>query len=105
MRELYEDNVDPEAVLLLDAQNAFISMNRSVALLNNNIQIFCLEIATYLINTYRLPPRLIIKGDKNVSDKIKSCDGTTQGDNLGMIFLLSWNYTRLEGFERKISRE
>ena len=39
-----------EALLLVDATNAFNSLNRNVAL--HNIQYVCPEIATILINTY-----------------------------------------------------
>ena len=48
MREMFtQEGVD--GVLLIDASNAFNSMNRSVAL--HNIQIICPTIATYLLNT------------------------------------------------------
>ena len=84
IRELFEEDDDSEALILIDAQNAFNSMNRAAAL--HNIQIICPEVSTYVINTYRSPPRLIIKGDKNIGDEISSFEGTTQGDNLGMTF-------------------
>ena len=56
MKELYEEE-NSEAVMI-DASNAFNSMNRAVAL--NNIQVLCPTIATYLINTYRQPSRLFV---------------------------------------------
>ena len=37
-------------------------------------------------NTYRHPYRLIIKGTDNTRSELSSREGTTQGDNLGMIF-------------------
>ena len=59
MREVFEhDNSD--AVLLIDASNAFNSLNRAAAL--HNIRILCPSIATYAINTYREPARLFIVG-------------------------------------------
>ena len=81
MRTLFSDELT-EAVLLIDASNAFNCMNRELAL--NNIQIICPEIATYLINTYRSPANLIVNNSSGVI--IKSEEGVTQGDNLGMSF-------------------
>ena len=83
MRGLYSDP-DTEGIILIDATNAFNQMNRTTAL--HNIQIICPEVATYLINTYRAPARLIIKSENNTGLVIFSYEGTTQGDNLGMIF-------------------
>ena len=50
MRELFEEE-EAEAVLLIDASNAFNSMNRMVGL--HNIRIQCPYLSKYLINTYR----------------------------------------------------
>ena len=77
MRQVFE-NDETDAVLLIDASNAFNCLNRSVAL--HNIQITCPKIANYLINTYRHPSRLFIAGGK----EIPSQEGTTQGDPLAM---------------------
>ena len=44
------DADDTDAVLLIDASNAFNSLNRAAAL--HNISVFCPSIATYAINTY-----------------------------------------------------
>ena len=79
MRNIFE-NEDCEAVILVDASNAFNSLNRQVAL--HNIQYICPQFATILINTYRNPARLIISAGK----EILSQEGTTQGDNLAMSF-------------------
>ena len=77
MRELFEhDNSD--AVLLIDASNAFNSLNRAAAL--HNIRILCPSIATYAINTYREPARLFIVGGQ----ELKSSEGTTQGNPLAI---------------------
>ena len=77
MRQIFE-NEGTDAVLLIDASNAFNRLNRAVAL--HNIQITCPMIANYLINTYRHPSRLFIAGGK----EILSQEGTTQGDPLAM---------------------
>ena len=77
MRKIFEDE-GTDAVLLIDASNAFNRMNRAVAL--HNIQITCPMISTYLINTYRHPSKLFVAGGKT----ILSMEGTTQGDPLAM---------------------
>ena len=76
MRELFK-NDDTEAVLLVDASNAFNNMNRMVAL--HNIHRLCPSIATILINTYRIPTELFVGGTS-----ILSQEGTTQSDPLSM---------------------
>ncbi|PFX13573.1 hypothetical protein AWC38_SpisGene22326, partial [Stylophora pistillata] len=45
---------DTDAVLLIDAPNAFNSLNRAAAL--HNIRVLCTVIAVYAINTYRHSP-------------------------------------------------
>ena len=70
---------DVEAVLLVDASNAFNSLNREVAL--RNIQIVCPALAKILINTYREPTELFVDGITLISE-----EGTTQGDPLAMPF-------------------
>ncbi len=52
---------DTEAALLVDASNAFNSLNREAAL--NNIRFLCPSISTMLINTYRAPTELFINGE------------------------------------------
>ena len=69
-----------EGVLLIDASNAFNSLNRQVAL--HNIQVLCPRASLILINTYRFPSRLLITGGK----ELLSQEGTTQGDPLSMPF-------------------
>lgn len=66
-----------EAVLLVDASNAFNALNRQTAL--HNISRICPPLSTILINTYRVPTDLFIDGDT-----IQSQEGTTQGDPLAM---------------------
>lgn len=67
-----------DAVLLIDASNAFNSLNKAVAL--HNTRILCPFISTYAINTYREPARLFVVG----GNELTSTDGTTQGDPLAM---------------------
>ena len=66
-----------EAVLLVDATNAFNALNCQVAL--HNIRHLCPPIATILINSYRSPNELFVNGDI-----ILSQEGTIQGDPLAM---------------------
>jgi len=68
---------DSEAVLLVDASNAFNSLNRQAALLN--IRSLCPPLATILINTYRHAIELFVDGTT-----LYSQEGTTQGDPLAM---------------------
>ena len=79
MRLIFEDP-STEAIILVDASNAFNSLNRKVVL--HNIQITCHSFSYFLINTYRNPPRMIILGGAET----QSTEGTTQGDNLAMSF-------------------
>ena len=76
MRSLFSCD-DTEAVLLVDATNAFNSLNRQAAL--RNIQHLCPSLSNILINTYREPTELFV--DDQV---LWSEEGTTQGDPLAM---------------------
>ena len=68
---------DSESVLLVDATNAFYTLNRQAALLN--IHSLCPPLAIILTNTYRRDIQLFIDGNT-----LPSCEGTTQGDPLAM---------------------
>ena len=48
-------HVDTDAVLLIDAGNAFNSINRKVML--HNLKFICPIIDTYIINCYATPSR------------------------------------------------
>ena len=61
---------ETEAILLVDASNAFNCLNRLSAL--DNIRRLCPSLATALINSYRAP---FVDGDV-----LYSSEGTTQGD-------------------------
>ena len=66
-----------EAVLLVDASNAFNILNRQAAL--HNISRICPPLSTILINTCRALTVLFVNGAT-----ILSQEGTTQGDPLAM---------------------
>ena len=48
------DEEETDGILLIDATNAFNQMNRAVSM--HNIQITCLIMSKYVINTYRRAP-------------------------------------------------
>ena len=78
---MFEDDWT-DAVILVDARNAFSSLNCQAAL--HNIQVICPQIATILVNSYCRPACLIML---DASD-IYSLEGTMQGDNLAWLFTL-----------------
>ena len=77
MRQIFEHPL-MEAVLMVDASNAFNSLNRQVAL--RNILHICPSIAPAIINSYRSDSYLFIGGEV-----MHSSEGTTQGDPLAMV--------------------
>lgn len=79
MQQLYEAD-DTEGVLLVDARNAFNSLNREVAL--HNVQRLCPSLARTVVNCYAQPARLFVAG----GGELASSEGTTQGDPLSMAF-------------------
>jgi len=74
MKNLFEKE-DTEAVLLVDADNAFNRINCPAALHN-----ICPSFSIILRNTYGAPIRLFITGEGELS----STEGTTQNDPLAM---------------------
>ena len=82
LKKVFEDS-KTEAVILVDASNAFNNMNRQTAL--HNMHLTCPEMATYLLNTYRAPPSLYVVNSNGV--KILSEEGCTQGDNAAQVWL------------------
>ena len=72
MRKIFDDE-ETEGVLLVDAKNAFNSLNRAAAL--HNCQVLCPSLAPILINIYRSNAELFVAGES-----ILSQEGTTQGD-------------------------
>ena len=77
---MFEDP-EMEAVLLVDASNAFNALNRKAAL--HNIQHTCPEFATYVRNIYRCEAELFLA---NSDEIIRSEEGTTQGGPESMGF-------------------
>ena len=77
MRKIFEAG-ETDAALLVDAWNAFNSLNRAPAL--HNVRVIYPAIAIYVINAYRAPARLFVVGGK----ELESSEGTTQGDPLAM---------------------
>jgi len=69
---------ETEGVVLVNASNAFNSLNRRAAL--HNVSSLCPPLMHILANAYRVPVRMIIAG----SGEISSTEGTTQGDPLAM---------------------
>ena len=78
--KLISEQESTDGVILVDASNAFNSLNRKAAL--HNIRIVCPKISTVFINTYRLPVHMFIQGGR----EILSVEDTTQGDHLAMSF-------------------
>ena len=77
MTRLFEENDSTEGVLLVDASNAFNSLNRGVML--RNIRELCPAFSTCVTNFYRSSASLFVGGET-----IQSLEGTTQGDPLAM---------------------
>ena len=85
MHAIFEAD-ETDGILLIDATNAFNSLNRAAAL--HNIRILCPIISVFAINTYRIPARLFITSTGG--KEILSAEGTTQGDPLSMgVYALS----------------
>ena len=80
MRQIYEDP-ETEAVLLVDASNAFNALNRRAAL--HNVQYSCPEMATFVQNLYRGEAELFVAGS---DECVLSREGTTQGGPESMAF-------------------
>ena len=73
MHNVFNDD-KTEGILLIDAENAFNSINRKVML--HNLKLICPVIATYISNCYMYPARLFIIGGGELFSK----EGTMQGD-------------------------
>ena len=77
MYDIYNDE-HSEEVVLVDAENAFNSINRNVML--HNISLLCPTISTYVSNCYQSPARFFVIIEKEILSK----EGTTQGDSTSM---------------------
>ena len=80
------DNDDSDGFLLIDADNAFNRLNRAAALWN--IQFLCPSMKKILINFYRCATRIFLQ-DGSDSFELLSCEGTTQGCPLAMMYALA----------------
>ena len=78
MRRIYEDQ-SAEAVLLVDASNAFNSINRNVLL--HNVEVTGPSIARYVKNCFSVNSRLFVIG----GGEIQSMERTTQDDLAAMV--------------------
>ena len=76
MLQVFESS-ETEAIILVDATNAFNSLNLQAAL--RNIRLLCPSLSKILINTSREDVQLFIDGKTLLSQ-----EGTTQGDPLAM---------------------
>ena len=79
MRNVFEDE-ETDAILLIDAANAFNSINRDAML--KNISKICPIVFIYAYNCYSVHARLFVLGGA----ELKSKEGTTQGDPPAMAF-------------------
>ena len=92
IREKFREET-AQACILVDASNAFNSVNRQVML--HNIQRQLPELAPVAINMYRNESRLFVSGTA-----ITSSEGTTQGDNLAMSLFALATLPILQHLER-----
>ena len=74
-----------EAILLVDATNAFNTINLVLQAALHNIKVICPAMSTVLNNTYTKPIRLFVSGGGEIS----SMDGITQGDPLAMALAIT----------------
>ena len=77
---MFEDE-ETEAILLVDASNAFNALNRKAAL--HNIQYTCPELSTFLHTLYQGDAELFLPNSEEI---IYSREGTTQGGPESMAF-------------------
>ena len=81
MRQQYDED-ECEAVLLIDASNAFNSLNRQVAL--HTIRERCPSFHCFLKNCYKNPTELYVVDSNRNKEKILGSEGATQGDPSAM---------------------
>lgn len=97
MSEIFGEE-DTEAMIFVDASNAFNSLNREATLVNSLS--VCPSLAPVIINTYRNCSSLFVGGET-----ILSLEGTTQGDPLGLaIYAIGTQplIKRLTGIARQV---
>ena len=81
MRDIFNEE-STDGVILVDASNAFNTLNRQVAL--HNIQYICPPFATVLINTYRMSSRLFVTGGREIASQ--------EGVVVVIFFIVDKNY-------------
>lgn len=85
VRRMFQDQ-ECQAVLMVDASNAFNNINREATL--HNIKMKCPIFAMYVENMYKEPAKLFIssRADQTLGNPevIESSEGTTQGDPVAM---------------------
>ncbi len=92
------DNEDTEAIIMVDASNAFNCLNRQATLLNCDT--ICPSLTHILINTYRCNSHLFVDGQHLLSK-----EGTTQGDPLAMAMYAIGTYPlirKLDGIANQV---
>ena len=87
MTEIFQE-VYNDALLLVDASNAFNPLNRKVFL--HNIKYLCPTLAIYTRNCYSMSSRLFVTGGSEISSE----EGRKQGDPLAMCMYAMY-YTAL----------
>ena len=81
LSELFEENSQSGwGVLMVDAENAFNSLNRIAALWN--VRVLWPRCSRFLFNTYRGWAALVVRGSDSL---LYSKEGVTQGDPLSML--------------------
>ena len=83
LRTIFQQE-ETEAVMLIDASNAFNSINRKAFL--HNVKVICPSIATFTNNCYSSSAHLFVVG----GTEIHSAEGTTQGDPIaGLVYAIA----------------
>ena len=77
MRQIFDDD-KCEAVILIDAENAFNRLNRKAALMN--IKQICPNLYQFLDNSYSNPAKLFLEDGSHILSE----EGVTQGDPAAM---------------------
>ena len=77
LRHIFDEE-DAEAVIMVDATNAFNLLNRKVLL--HNVKVTCPSLSQFTQNIYSKSSRVFVSGGKEIS----SDEGITQGDAMAM---------------------
>lgn len=94
MRVMYERD-DSDAVLLVNAENAFNSLNQKTLL--HNVGFICPIIATFVQNWFTVPTGLFVIDGTEILSK----EGITQGNPLGMVIYAIGTTTLLKILESR----